>query len=90
MNSDFKLREYIAKVKWKKTNHSMPHEYTCSDWKPQYREEFEQFVGLIRRDGYTKVYGGRPYICYDIDGYYYWTMGDPMRETIIINRAVIR
>ncbi len=89
MNSDFKLREYIDKVRWKKTTYSMPHEYTCSDWKPQFRSEFEAFVGLIRREGYIKSYRGRQYVCYDIDGYYYWTMGDPMRETIIINRALI-
>lgn len=89
MNSEFNLDQYIAKVRWQKTNHSMPHEYTCSDWKPQFRSEFEAFVGLIRRYGYVKKYGGRPYTCYNKDGWYYWTMGSPMRETIIINRARI-
>ena len=41
----------------------------------------------IRRHGYQKVYGRATYTYLDIDDWQYWTMGSPLSETILINRA---
>jgi hypothetical protein len=41
----------------------------------------------VRRHGYRKVYGRATYTYLDIDGWQYWTMGSPLSETILINRA---
>ena len=43
----------------------------------------------IRTYGYIRRYKGYDYTSYDIDGWYYWTMGAPVEETILINRAQI-
>ncbi len=42
---------------------------------------------FIREHGYVAEYQGRSYIKLDIDGWSYWTMGAPLADTILINRA---
>ena len=48
---------------------------------------FEKFVMHIREHGYKKRFFNRIYIYFDIDGKSYWTMGQPLEKTILINRA---
>lgn len=87
-------RDYVAKVKWQfaKSMPKSPHEYTKRVWAPT-DEEFVAFVELIRREGDVRSWPpAKPLyrLTYlTIDGWSYWTMGSPMDETILINRADI-
>jgi hypothetical protein len=86
---------YIAKVRWQfaRTMPQWPHEYTVRAWRPDLERDFCDFVVLIRREGVVKPWprdGATP--CYhhtylELDGWEYWTMGAPVPETTVINRA---
>ena len=84
-----KLREMIARCKWKfaKTMPFAPHEYIVKERCPLSSEEFEHFVNMQREHGIRERWGkyNNPYLY--IDDYKYWTMGAPLEDTTIINRA---
>jgi hypothetical protein len=71
----------------------MPHSYvvknTCRS-----AQEFERFVMHIRLHGYRQKFGRAwyTYLDWPVDRviHQFWTMGEPLSETIIINRAVKR
>jgi hypothetical protein len=69
----------------------MPHSYVV---KEQCRNgsEFERFVMHIRHHGYKQKFGRvyYTYLDWPVDSviYQFWTMGAPLADTIIINRAV--
>ena len=94
-NADKELarhRVYIANVHWKFAEtyaKTSPHWYTVSDWNPDKRESFEAFAVYIREHGYIQMYYSTPFTCLDLDDYYYWTMGAPIDQTVVINRAPI-
>jgi hypothetical protein len=62
-------------------------------WRPELGSEFESFVALIRDEGVVKPWPRdsttpryhHPYL--EIDGWEYWSMGEPIPETTVINRA---
>jgi hypothetical protein len=88
-------RRSIGRVRWQfaKTMPQWPHEYTVSDWRPEWRAEFLDLVALIHRDGVVKPWPRdaavpryrHTYLA--LDGWEYWTMGEPDPETVLINRA---
>ena len=84
-----KLRSMISRCKWTfaKTMPFAPHEYIVKDKCPLTTEEFEYFVSMQREHGVKERWGkyNHPYLY--IDDYKYWTMGAPMEETTVINRA---
>jgi hypothetical protein len=82
------LREFVRKSPWKfaKTMPQTPHEYTLRAKAPD-EKLFEKVVLYIRQEGYKGEYGKTTYTYFDIDGWQYWTMGAPLRQTILINRA---
>jgi len=84
---DGHARSLIKMSRWKETNHVSPHSY-IRRWDVPKRD-FEAFVIKIRNEGVVEYFGGRPYTYLYLDGYKYWTMGAPLEETIIINRAVV-
>ena len=47
---------------------------------------FDEVVQYIRDNAMTVYFRGRAYQCYFHNGYKYWTMGNPVNETTIINR----
>ena len=79
----------IARCEWKfaKTMPFAPHEYIVRDKCPLTDEEFVYFVDMQRRFGVKERWGkyNNPYLY--IDDYKYWTMGDPIEVTTVINRA---
>ena len=81
---------FIAANKWKfaKTMARIPHEYIikehCTD--PEF---FERFVMHIRRFGYPERFFKRTFVYFDVGGMKYWTMGDTLENTIVINRTAI-
>lgn len=84
-----KLREMIARCEWTfaKTMPFAPHEYIVKERCPLSAEEFEYFVNMQREHGIRERWGkyNNPYLY--IDDYKYWTMGAPLEDTTVINRA---
>lgn len=86
---------YIARVRWQfaKTMPQWPHEYTVREWRLDLEAAFEAFARLIRETGVVKPWPPtaavpRYHHTYlDIDGWEYWTMGEPIEKTTVINRA---
>lgn len=90
-------RAYIATVRWQfaKTMPQWPHEYTVREWRQDLEHEFVEFVALIRQEGIVKPWPrdaavpryNHPYL--ELDGWEYWSMGEPIDETTVINRALL-
>jgi len=65
-----------------------PHEYTLRrEWED---DAFVRVVRYIREHGYRAVFKGRAYMQLDVNEHFYWTMGAPLDQTILINRKVRR
>lgn len=73
----------------------MPHEYTVKETGDGRGtalscESFEWFVVHIREHGVWGSYRDLPpTLRLTIGPYYYWTMGAPVKETTIVNRALV-
>ena len=52
-------------------------------------EDFVYFVNMQREHGGKEQWGKYNFPYLYIDDYKYWTMGAPIEETIIINRAKV-
>ena len=87
-----KLREMVARCEWTfaKSMPWCPHEYIVRGKCPLTDDEFVHFVDMQRNYGKVERWGKyiTPYLY--IDDYKYWTMGAPIEETIIINRAKVK
>lgn len=84
--------DFISRQKWifaKRYAAFCPHEYIVKDRIPEFdRKNFEKFAQFIRDFGWEALYEKmKPNKYYSMGDYYYWTMGAPIPETIILNRA---
>ena len=81
------LREFVDRETWTyaKTMPKWPHEYLVRERVDE--DHFVQLVKHIRSQGYEGTFYSRKITYYDEDGLTYWTMGAPVKETIIINRC---
>jgi len=82
------LQKLIESKTWHfaKTMSWMPHWYARRrEWGDE--AEFERLVKFIRETGVSENFGKKSYCYLYLDGYKYWTMGSPVAETILINRA---
>ncbi|MEC9208988.1 MAG: hypothetical protein VX762_01015 [Bacteroidota bacterium] len=70
-----------------KTMLDIPHYYTLKkEWDNPI--EFENTVLYIRKHGMKELWkDGQYYIYLYANGWKYWSMGSPVSETILINRA---
>jgi hypothetical protein len=90
-------RAYIATVRWQfaRTMPQWPHEYTVLLWRQDLEPEFRAFVALIRSAGVVKPWprdssNPRYHHTYlELSEWEYWTMGEPVEETTLINRALL-
>ena len=85
-------REFISQRRWQEAvsyRDTAPHEYTVGKWLPgnAANADFDRFVTLIRRCGYADFYYRIRHIYWAVDEQKYWTMGWPVAETTVINRA---
>jgi SAM-dependent methyltransferase len=72
--------------KFAKTMPAHPHHYTLrKTWAVQ--ADFDWAVQFIRAHGYPQRWASTTYVYMDVNEHCYWTMGAPVRETILINRA---
>jgi hypothetical protein len=86
---------YIAKVRWQfaRTMPQWPHEYTVRQWRHELESEFVAFASLIRCEGVVKPWpreASKPryhHAYLAMGDWEYWTMGEPLPETTVLNRA---
>lgn len=81
------LQEFIDTIQWTfaKTMPEWPHEYIV-----RYQVDsvlFDALVRYIRQHGFEDHFYQRVLTYFHEDGLLYWTMGEPIEETIIINRC---
>jgi hypothetical protein len=81
------LREFIDSSQWMfaKTMPEWPHEYLVRDRVD--RVLFAALAHHIRQHGVEGRFYQRTLIYFAEDGLLYWTMGEPIEETTIINRC---
>lgn len=86
------LRKMIAQCQWTfaKTMPFAPHEYIVKDKCSLSEEEFEYFVNVQRQYGVKEQWGKSNNLYLYIDDFKYWTMGAPLKETTVINRAKVK
>ena len=88
---DSYARQLIARCQWTwaKSYLSIPHEYIVRDKCGLTNQEFEYLVQAQREYGIHEQWHkyNHPYLY--IDGYKYWTMGDAIKDTVIINRQKV-
>ena len=86
-----KFEAFVADNNWifaKTYAEWAPHEYVVKDkLEVQYQKAFPEVVLFIRKYGFPMLFGDKEHIYLYYDKHYYWTMGDPPEETIIINRC---
>ncbi len=85
-------RDFVAQRSWREAvtyRDTAPHEYVVRTWERdrQGNRDFEHLTTLIRRFGFADFYYKVRLIYWVIDQYKYWTMGWPVEETTVINRA---
>lgn len=85
---DDEIDEFIAENRWTfaKSMPWLPHEYVVRE-RVRNETRFVNFVLHIREHGYAEQFGKRTYTYLDWGPFKYWTMGSPIEQTIIINRA---
>jgi hypothetical protein len=86
--TDDEIRTFIDAHEWTfaKTMPQIPHWYMLKR-KARSEEDFAAFVQEIRFRGVARQFGSKSFTYLDLDGWTYWTMGAPIEETILINRA---
>lgn len=86
-----KIKSCISRCSWRwaKTYQTIPHEYIVRDKCPLSDEEFLYIVKAQRDMGVHEEWGKYYFPYLYIDGYKYWTMGDSLDKTIIINRQKV-
>lgn len=86
-----KISNLLRKCSWRwaKTYYSIPHEYIVRDKCALSDEEFLYIVRAQRELGKREVWGKYNFPYLYVDGYKYWTMGDTLPNTVIINRQKV-
>jgi hypothetical protein len=84
------VQKFIDNSRWKyaKSMPQMPHWYTLRACAPD-ESEFERFVLHIRAVGYKEKFGRTWYTYLNVGEWKFWTMGSPLDQTVLINRAKI-
>ena len=75
-----------ASFRYAKTMPRFPHWYTLkTTWEK--KREFNAAVVAVRKYGEARRFFKRTFTYFDHGDYTYWTMGSPVRKTLLINRA---
>lgn len=88
---DARMKAFVGAQDWtfaKTYADTAPHEYLVKTrLVSRLISEFESIVRYIRRAGFQAYYFETPGKYYVLGEHYYWTMGNPVEETTILNRA---
>ena len=77
-----------ASYRFAKTMARNPHFYTTrKTWESG--KEFEQCVQYIRDVGFVERYGRTDYVVFILNDFKYWTMGNSLDKTKLINRKTL-
>ncbi len=91
MTSDISIwANFIDNQEWvyAKTMPETPHWYIIKNrLKNEDVTIFEGFVHFIREKGLKRVFQNKIYSYYNFGDYDYWTMGEPIEKTVVLNRA---
>jgi len=81
------IKDFIQSVTWTyaKTMPDWPHEYIVR-YKVD-KELFLEMVKHIREHGYLGSFYEKSLIYFNEKGKVYWTMGEPLEKTTIVNRC---
>ena len=81
------LRDFVDTAEWTfaKTMPEWPHEYIVRGRVDE--DIFVRLVNHIRANGYEGKFYRKIITYYNDRGMIYWTMGEPLEETTIINRC---
>lgn len=82
------LRDFVSTCHWtfaKTYASTWPHEYIVRGKVDEI--SFVQLVTHIRKHGYLGHFYRKPITYFSHQGMLYWTMGEPIEETTIINRC---
>ena len=81
------IKEFIQSVTWTyaKTMPEWPHEYIVRYQVD--KELFLEMVNHIRDYGYLGIFYDKTLTYFNEAGKVYWTMGEPLEKTIVINRC---
>lgn len=85
-----RFRKFIDRHEWTfaKTMPETPHWYVnAKKLQPEDRQEFYWAVQYIRDQGVPELFRKSYYTYLYLDEYKYWSMGAPVQETFILNRA---
>ena len=87
---DKEIQQFIGDHEWvfAKTMPQIPHWYTLRS-KAQRDEDFSAFVREIELRGVQRQFGQRSFTYLDFADWTYWTMGEPVENTTLINRATL-
>lgn len=85
-------RDFVARRRWQEAvtyREKAPHEYTVRRWigGSEANRDFDEYVTYIRRFGHADFYYELRHIYWVADEFKYWTMGWPVEETTVVNRA---
>ena len=81
---------FVAAHEWTfaKSMPKAPHFYVVRE-KCRADDEFVEAETFIRKYGFPRKFFRKTFIYLDFEGNSYWTMGNPLAITKIINRSVI-
>lgn len=85
--SEFK--DFVDRQRWifaKTYAENSPHEYIVRGQLDGTDEDFIDAVQFIRHHGFKLMYWKSMYVVYHLEGHFYWTMGDTLDNTRILNR----
>lgn len=84
---DFK--EFVDRQQWtyaKTYAANSPHEYIVREHFDGSQKDFANAVQFIRDHGFKLMYWKKKYVVYHLEGHFYWTMGEPIPVTRVLNR----
>jgi len=81
------LRKYIADNRWQTAKSGPAHEYNIRTWPETNDADFWAFAILVRACGTPGKFYSRTFLYLTLDDHKYWTMGESLPETTVLNRA---
>lgn len=88
-----RIRKYIESVEWLRARtyeKTAPHEYTIRWWRVDLEQDFIDFVLFVRKNGVQEKFYNKTFTYFYLDEHKYWTMGDPIANTWVLNRALVK
>jgi hypothetical protein len=89
--NDEEMLKFVSNFNWtfaKTYADRCPHEYIIkTKIDSVFFSAFEDIVDYIRKEGFDANFFQNSYKYYILGENYYWTMGEPIKDTIVLNRA---